>query len=77
MLETLGPVPLDGAWQALEIRHFPACCHGEYGRSRSNRTSVLPPENFVPLILVFGVTLGHRNPHGSIGYLCLPVSDLK
>jgi len=62
-----------GLADPLETRHSHIW---SFWVKRYRRTYGDPPENLVPRVSPFKVTQGHRNEHGSIGYLWLPVSGL-
>ena len=57
---------------------LPTFYHDAFGRSKSDGTSVITEirrKDLSSRIPPFKVTQGHRNRHGSIGYLWLPISD--
>jgi len=53
------------------------CSSAEFGRSRSNRSSVINQiclKILTPRVPPFKVTQGHRNRYGSIRHLRLPIN---
>jgi len=76
--ERWGPAPCGrGVADPLEIRPSPTCYAAKFGRSMSNGTSVIKEirqKNFIPRVPPFKVTHGHRNRHGLIRHLWLPIN---
>ena len=72
----VGPAPWDGDVADPQKYAFPTCYHAEFVRFRWNSTSVTSqtPEKNDLLRPPFKVIQGHRNRHGSIGFLWLPVN---